>query len=110
MKEGVTLFKKLKKKDYNWTGKYIKEYNEMIAYYEEKIEEMNMIIDSLKYENDKLKHGTKFIGKHKQISNKDVNLIRKLKSQGYSYSSISKETGWSKATISRVINNKKNIY
>ena len=46
----------------------------------------------------------------KQISDKDIDRIRKLKNEGKSYSYISSETGWSKATISRVINNKKNIY
>ena len=81
--------KKQKKKDYNWVGKYIKEYNERVLYYEKQLAEKNKIIDYLKIENDSL---------------------RKLKNEGKSYSYISNVTGWSKATISRVINNKKNIY
>ncbi|WP_261291093.1 hypothetical protein QJR30_05490 [Paraclostridium sordellii] len=36
--------------------------------------------------------------------------IFKLKEEGKSYSLISKETDWSKATICRVINNKKELY
>ena len=40
MKVGVTLLKKLKKDDYNWTGKYIREYNEMVSYYEKQLEEL----------------------------------------------------------------------
>ena len=110
MKVGVTLLKKLKKDDYNWTGKYIKEYNQMVSYYEKQLEEKNRIIESLSLENKNLKNSIKFQGKQKQISDKDINKIRKLKNEGKSYSYISSETGWSKATISRVINNKKKIY
>lgn len=106
MKVGVLLLKKLKKNDYNWTGKYIREYNEMVSYYEKQLEEKNRIIESLSLENDNLRKNIKFQGKQKQISDKDIDKIRKLKNEGKSYSYISNETGWSKATISRVINNK----
>ena len=37
------MLKKLKKNDYNWTGKYIKEYNQMVSYYEKQLEEKNMV-------------------------------------------------------------------
>ena len=110
MKVGITLLKKLKKqkkKDYNWVGKYIKEYNERVLYYEKQLAEKNKIIDYLKIENDSLRKNIKFQGKQKQISDKDIDRIRKLKNEGKSYSYISNVTGWSKATISRVINNKK---
>ena len=100
------MLKKLKKDDYNWTGKYIREYNEMVSYYEKQLEEKNRIIESLSLENDNLRKNIKFQGKQKQISDKDIDIIRKLKNEGKSYSYISNETGWSKATISRVINNK----
>ena len=102
--------KKQKKKDYNGGGKYIKEYNERVLYYEKQLAEKNKIIDYLKIENDSLRKNIKFQGKQKQISDKDIDRIRKLKNEGKSYSYISNVTGWSKATISRVINNKKNIY
>lgn len=104
------MLKKLKKNDYNWTGKYIREYNEMVSYYEKQLAEKNMIIDSLRIENENLRKNIKFQGKQKQISDKDIEKIRQLKNDGKSYSYISNVTGWSKATISRVINNKKNIY
>ena len=39
--------KKQKKKDYNWVGKYIKEYNERVLYYEKQLAEKNKIIDYL---------------------------------------------------------------
>ena len=59
MKVGVTLLKKLKKDDYNWTGKYIKEYNQMVSYYEKQLEEKNRIIDSLSIENENLRKNIK---------------------------------------------------
>lgn len=43
------MLKKLKKNsEYNWTGKYIKEYNQMVSYYEKQLLEKNKIIESLK--------------------------------------------------------------
>ncbi|MDU6482974.1 MAG: DNA-binding protein [Paeniclostridium sordellii] len=104
------MIKKLKKNNYNWTFQYIKEYNQMVAYYEKQLEEKNKTIDLLRVENLKLKSSSKLQSKIKQISDKDIFKIKKLKDEGKSYSYISKETGWSKATISRVINNKNNIY
>ncbi|EQK39980.1 helix-turn-helix domain protein [[Clostridium] bifermentans ATCC 638] len=104
------MLKKLKKNEYNWTFQYIKEYNDMVAYYEKQLEEKDKTIDLLRAENLKLKKSNKFQSKIKQISDKDILKIRKLKDEGKSYNFISKETGWSKATISRVINNKSGIY
>lgn len=44
------MFKKLIKDTTNWTAKYIKDYNTMVAYYEKQLEEKNKIIDSLEKE------------------------------------------------------------
>lgn len=104
------MLKKLKKNEYNWTFQYIKEYNEMVAYYEEQLEFKNKTIESLKDEIKELNSYDKFKKKQKQICDKDINKIKTLKKEGKSYSYISKETGWSKATISRVLNNKNNLY
>lgn len=104
------MLKKLNKNEYNWTFQYIKEYNDMVSYYEKQLEEKNKTIDLLKSENLELKKSIKFQSKTKQIPDKDILKIKKLKNEGKSYSYISRETGWSKATISRVINNKNNIY
>lgn len=82
----------------------------MIAHYEKQLEEKNKTIELLKSENLKLKSSTKLQSKTKQISDQDILKIRKLKNKGKTYSYIANETGWSKATISRVINNKNNIY
>lgn len=110
LERGVTLFKKLRKNEYNWTGKYIKEYNQMVSYYETIIIEKNNKIEGLEKEIKQLKEESKFKTKQRQICDKDIEEIRNLKNKGYSYSYIMKVTGWSKATISRVINNKKGIY
>jgi hypothetical protein len=107
---GVTLIKKLRKNDYSWTFHYIKEYNQMVSYYENIIAEKNTKIDMLEKENRKLKEDCKFTTKQRQICDKDIEEIKFLKNEGRSYSYISNVTGWSKATISRVINNKKGIY
>ncbi|MFR4164180.1 MAG: helix-turn-helix domain-containing protein [Paraclostridium sordellii] len=104
------MFKKLKNNNYNWTFHYIKEYNQMISFYEKQLNEKNKEIKKLNDELEKLKSNTKFKTKQKQISDEDIDKIKQLKKQGKSYSYISKETGWSKATISRVINNNKGIY
>lgn len=110
MKGVLHLFKKLKNNDYNWTGKYIKEYNQMVSFYEKQLNEKDKEIKKLNNELDKLKVDSKFKTKQKQISDKDIERIKQLKENGKSYSYISNVTGWSKATISRVINNKNNMY
>lgn len=104
------MFKKLRKNDYSWVFNYIKEYNQMISYYEKQLNEKNQAIKKLNNELEKIKSDNKFKIKQKQISDEDIERIKQLKEDGKSYSYISKETGWSKATISRVINNKNNIY
>lgn len=103
------MFKKLKipkKSDYNWIGKYIRDYNEMIAYYEGVIKEKDSIIDELQKELRATKPHSNLKPRVKQISDMDIEKIKRLKEEGHSYSYIAKATGWSKATISRVINNK----
>lgn len=110
MKGVLHLFKKLKNDDYNWVFHYIKEYNQMVSFYEKQISDKDKEIKKLNNELDKLKSNNKFKNKQKQISDEDIDKIKQLKKQGKSYSYISSVTGWSKATISRVINNKNNMY
>ncbi|TAN64152.1 DNA-binding protein [Paraclostridium sordellii 8483] len=100
------MFKKLIKDTTNWTAKYIKDYNTMVAYYEKQLEEKNKIIDSLEKEIEILQSKSS----KTLISDSDILKILELKKEGKSYRVISKETGWSKATICRVINNKKELY
>ena len=42
--------------------------------------------------------------KTKQIPNKDIKLIKLLRGKGLSYREITRQTGWSIATVSRVLN------
>lgn len=42
--------------------------------------------------------------KTKQIPNKDIVLIKLLRDRGLSYREITRQTGWSIATVSRVLN------
>lgn len=42
--------------------------------------------------------------KTKQILNKDIAIIKLLRSKGLSYREITRQTGWSIATVSRVLN------
>lgn len=42
--------------------------------------------------------------KTKQIPNKDIELIKVLRNNGLSYREITRQTGWSIATVSRVLN------
>ncbi|MEG1142130.1 MAG: helix-turn-helix domain-containing protein, partial [Clostridia bacterium] len=83
---------------------------QMISYYEKQLDEKNKTIKVLENEIETIKSSDKFKIKQKQISDEDIEIVRKLKAEGKSYSYISKKTGWSKATISRVINNKNNLY
>lgn len=82
----------------------------MVSFYEKQLNEKDKEIKKLNNELDKLKSNNKFKNKQKQISDEDIDEIKQLKKQGKSYSYISSLTGWRKATISRVINNKNNIY
>lgn len=82
----------------------------MVSFYEKQISDKDKEIKKLNNELEKIKLDSKFKTKQKQISDKDINKIKQLKKQGKSYSYISNVTGWSKATISRVINNKNNMY
>lgn len=102
--------KKLKKNEYNWTFQYIKEYNDMVSYYEKQLDDKNKVIENLENKITEFESENRFKIKQKQITDRDIEKIRSLKENGKSYSYISSETGWSKATISRVINNKKGIY
>lgn len=102
--------KKLKKNEYNWTFRYIKEYNDMVSYYEKQLDDKNKVIENLENKITEFESENRFKIKQKQITDRDIEKIRSLKENGKSYSYISNETGWSKATISRVINNKKGLY
>lgn len=80
------MFKKLKNNNYNWVFHYIKEYNQMVSFYEKQLNEKNKEIKKLNHELEKLKSDSKFKTKQKQISDKDIERIKQLKEDGKSYS------------------------
>ena len=83
------------KTEEDWKINYIKEFNEMRADYERKLEKKQFEIESLK---NSLKP------KEKQIKDLDIQKIKNLRKEGLSYREISSKTSWSKATVSRVLN------
>lgn len=97
------LFKS--KANENWKINYIKEFNEMRSNYERKLRDKDKEIIELKNEIEDLKLiKSNLRPKERQIGDKDISNIKKLKEEGLSYRQISQKTSWSKATICRVIN------
>lgn len=95
---------KVKNED-EWKKKYILEYNEMRNAYEEKLHRKQKEIEELKRqikERDVAKMSLK--PKEKQISDEDIKKIKVMRQKGMSYREIERNTKWSKATISRVLN------
>lgn len=92
------------KSNENWKINYIKEFNDMRAEYEKKLSDKQTEIDDLKKEIEELKaFRSNFRPKEKQITDGDIEFIKKLRNQGLSYRQISQKTSWSKATICRVL-------
>lgn len=97
------LFKS--KSDENWKINYIREFNEMRSEYEQKILAKQNEIDELKRQLEDLKAiKTNLKPKEKQIKDSDIDSIKELRTQGFSYREISQKTNWSKATVCRVLN------
>lgn len=97
------LFKS--KSDESWKINYIREFNEMRSEYEQKILAKQNEIDELKRQLEDLKAiKTNLKPKEKQIRDSDIDSIKELRTQGFSYREISQKTNWSKATVCRVLN------
>ncbi|RDY25701.1 helix-turn-helix domain-containing protein [Romboutsia weinsteinii] len=93
------------KTDEAWKINYIKEFNEMRSSYENKLQKKQTEIEKLKLEIEKLINSKNTLKpKEKQITDKDISSIKKLRNDGLSYREISNKTNWSKATVSRVLN------
>lgn len=91
--------------DENWKINYIKEFNEMRSEYEKKILSKQNEIDDLKRQLEELKSFRNNLRpKEKQIKDSDIESIKELRNQGFSYREISQKTSWSKATVCRVLN------
>ena len=95
---------KIKYED-DWKKNYIQEFNEMRDAYEKKLYKKQIEIDDLRNELRKIRDSKNTLKpKEKQITDIDIQSIKDLRFCGLSYSEISKQTRWSKATISRVLN------
>ena len=95
---------KVKNED-EWKKNYIIEFNQMRVDYEEKLQRKQLEIESLKKQIKALKETKSSLKpREKQISDKDINKIKAMRGRGMSYREIEKNTKWSKATISRVLN------
>ena len=77
----------------------------MRSEYEQKILAKQNEIDELKRQLEDLKAiKTNLKPKEKQIKDSDIDSIKELRTQGFSYREISQKTNWSKATVCRVLN------
>ena len=73
--------------------------------YEEKLQRKQLEIESLKKQIQEMKESKNSLKpREKQISDKDINKIKAMRGMGMSYREIERNTKWSKATISRVLN------
>ena len=90
-----------KKDEINWEEKY----NQLALRSEELYEENRELKKQIKHLEERIKKTGYLEPKERQISNEQILYIKALRQkEGLSYKSISEETGWSKATISRVLN------
>ena len=90
-----------KKDEINWEEKY----NQLALRSEELYEENRELKKQIKHLEGRIKKTGYLEPKERQISNEQILYIKALRQkEGLSYKSISEETGWSKATISRVLN------
>lgn len=95
----MAIFNKGNKVD--WEEKY----KEIIAGYDKLYEENRNLRNKVKELETRIKKTGYLEPKERQISNEEILYIKTLREkEELSYSLISKETGWSKATICRVIN------
>lgn len=79
---------------------YLKEKSDMLVREQEYLDQ----IEYLKSQIETLKNDNAKVGKNpRRISDQDIKLIKKLRTEGETYSSIVKKTGWSKGTIGKVI-------
>lgn len=90
-----------KKESIDWEENYAK----LAADFDKVCEENRALRNQIKELESRIKKTGYLEPKERQISDSDILYIKTLKrKERLSYSSISSETGWSKATISRVMN------
>lgn len=90
-----------KKETINWEEKY----KELLVDYDKMYDENRSLRKKVKELETRIKKTGYLEPKERQITSEQILYIKTLrKKENLSYSSISKETGWSKATICRVLN------
>lgn len=90
-----------RKEQINWEEKY----NELLCRYDNLYDENRKLKKKVNDLEVMIKKTGYLKPKERQITTDEILYIKTLKSkENLSYSAISKETGWSKATICRVIN------
>lgn len=94
------IFNKNKSSEIDWEEKY----NELKHRHDNLYEENRALIKKVNILETRIKKTGYLEPKERQIKWEEILRIKALKKEGLSYSSISKETGWSKSTICRVIN------
>lgn len=83
----------------------LKTINKIILELKEENNQLKIENEELKTENEELdKKYSVFCKKTRQISDEQIEEIKKLRENGYTYSQIRKKTNWSNVTISRVLN------
>jgi cell shape-determining protein MreC len=89
-----------KKEATNWEEKY----KELLADYDKMYDENRTLRKKVKELETRIKKTGYLEPKERQITNEEILYIKTLREkEKLSYSLISKETGWSKATICRVL-------
>lgn len=90
-----------KKEAINWEEKY----QELLVDYDKMYDENRNLRKKVKELETRIKKTGYLEPKERQITNEQILYIKTLREkEKLSYSLISKETGWSKATICRVLN------
>lgn len=80
-------------------------YRELIDDYDKVYEENRSLKSKVKELEDRIKKTGYLEPKERKISDSEILYIKTLRSkEGLSYNAIAKESGWSKATVCRVIN------
>lgn len=95
--------------DHKGSSSDIEEFISNLKKMDEELKEENNQLkienEQLKTENEELdKKYSVFCKKTRQISDEQIEEIKKLRENGYTYSQIRKKTNWSNVTISRVLN------
>lgn len=87
------------------TIKWEEKYNNLLVEYDKMYDENRLLRKRINELETRIKKTGYLEPKQQQITKEQILYIKTLrKKENLSYSSISRETGWSKATICRVLN------